>query len=74
MRHCALCDGYEAMDQRIAVLGTAKLGVKEALFPRTYSADITLFLGPDSELYAEDLQRTRGAGIRPLRRSARRVM
>jgi thioredoxin reductase (NADPH) len=63
VRHCAVCDGYEAMDQRIAVLGTAKLGVKEALFLRTYSADITLFLGPDSDLDAEDLQRTRDAGI-----------
>jgi thioredoxin reductase (NADPH) len=63
VRHCPVCDGYEAMDRRIAVLGTARLGVKEALFLRTYSTDITLFLGPDSELDAEDLQRTRDAGI-----------
>jgi thioredoxin reductase (NADPH) len=64
VRHCPICDGYEAIDRRIAVLGTAKLGVKEALFLRTYSADLTLFLASASELDADDLRRTRDAGIR----------
>jgi thioredoxin reductase (NADPH) len=46
VRYCPICDGYEVTDKRIGVLGTGERGVKEAIFLRSYSADITL-IAPD---------------------------
>lgn len=43
VRVCPICDAYEAIDQRIAVLGDGDLGGREALFLRTYSDRVTLF-------------------------------
>lgn len=41
-RICPICDAYEAIDKRIAVLGDGDLGAREALFLRHYSNDVTL--------------------------------
>lgn len=41
LRFCPICDGYEAQDQRIAVLGHAETAWRKALFLRTYSKDVT---------------------------------
>lgn len=46
LRYCPICDGYEVNDRRIAVLGDEERGVKEALFLRSYSRDVTL-ISPD---------------------------
>lgn len=46
LRYCPVCDGFEATDRAIAVLGRGKRGAKEALFLRSYSRHVTLF---DSE-------------------------
>lgn len=42
LRYCPVCDGYEASDQRIAVIGTGEHGHNEALFLRGFSAQVTL--------------------------------
>ena len=42
VRICPICDAYEAIDRRIAVLGDGDLGAREALFLRTYSDRVTL--------------------------------
>lgn len=42
LRYCPICDGYEATDQAIGVIGADSHGVAEALFLRTYSDDVTL--------------------------------
>jgi thioredoxin reductase (NADPH) len=42
LRFCPICDGYEARDQKIAVLGYAETGWRKALFLRTYSRGVTL--------------------------------
>jgi thioredoxin reductase (NADPH) len=44
IRFCPICDGYEAMDRRVGVLGDIKAGGKKALFLRTYTKDVALFL------------------------------
>jgi thioredoxin reductase (NADPH) len=44
LRYCPICDGYEARDKRIGVLGTVASGSAKSLFLRTYSADVTLLL------------------------------
>jgi thioredoxin reductase (NADPH) len=43
VRFCPICDAYEAMDQRIGVLGTADEACTKALFLRTYSRHVTIF-------------------------------
>jgi thioredoxin reductase (NADPH) len=42
IRHCGICDGYEVMGRKVAVIGSGAAGLKEALFLQTYTKDITL--------------------------------
>ena len=42
LRFCPICDGYEAMDRHIGVLGRAAVACKKALFLRTYSRRVTV--------------------------------
>ncbi|MBN8807335.1 MAG: NAD(P)/FAD-dependent oxidoreductase [Sphingomonas sp.] len=42
IRYCPICDGYEASDQRIGVIGTGDHGMREALFLRGFSKHVTL--------------------------------
>lgn len=41
-RYCPICDAYEVTDQRVGVIGTDTHGMKEALFLRGYTRDVTL--------------------------------
>ena len=43
IRFCPICDGYEAMDKRIGVLGPLSHAAGKALFLRTYSRALTVF-------------------------------
>ncbi len=48
VRICPICDGYEAIDKAVAVIGNDDKGVREAAFLRTYSDRVTLIhIGPD---------------------------
>lgn len=49
LRFCPICDGYEARDQKIAVLGHVDTGWKKALFLRTYSKDVTFLCADDPQ-------------------------
>ena len=64
IRYCPICDGYEVTDKRVGVIGSGSHGVAEALFLRSYTADITL-IAPDKALdvTAEDQQKLKAAGI-----------
>ncbi len=42
VRICPICDGYEATDKVVAVIGHSDKGVREAAFLRTYSDRVTL--------------------------------
>lgn len=42
VRVCPICDGYEAADKAVAVIGDDDAGVREAAFLRTYSDRVTL--------------------------------
>ena len=44
IRTCPICDGYEAIGKRVAVLGMGEHAAAEALFLRTYSDQISLLL------------------------------
>ena len=64
VRYCPICDGYEVTDQRIGVIGSDSHGVAEALFLRSYTADVSL-IAPDKALglEEEDRDKLRAAGI-----------
>lgn len=42
VRICPICDGYEATDKAVAIIGHDDMGVREAAFMRTYSDRVTL--------------------------------
>ena len=64
VRYCPICDGYEVTDKRVGVIGSDSHGVAEALFIRSFTADVTL-IAPDAALkLGPDDQRKLGqAGI-----------
>ena len=64
VRYCPICDGYEVTDKRVGVIGSDSHGVAEALFIRSYTADVTL-IAPDKalRLSSEDQQKLKDAAI-----------
>jgi thioredoxin reductase (NADPH) len=64
LRYCPICDGYEAIDRSIAVIGSARAAPKKALFLRTYSARVTALTTNSSEAWStEDEHQLRNAGV-----------
>lgn len=53
LRYCPICDGYEVTDKKVGVIGTGGHGMREALFLRGYSRDVTL-IAPDAEHMLDD--------------------
>ena len=49
IRYCPICDGYEVTDKKVGVIGSDSHGVAEALFLRSFTADVTL-IAPDTAL------------------------
>jgi thioredoxin reductase (NADPH) len=48
IRTCPICDGYEAIGKRVAVLGAGEHAAAEALFLRTFCEQVTLLLPLDA--------------------------
>ncbi len=63
VRLCAICDGFEASGQRIAVMGPSASVVGHANFLRTYSDRITVVLSEPGKLNRGDQSRARKCGI-----------
>ncbi len=64
VRWCPVCDGYEAMDRRILIVGAPSDGAKHALFVRTYARDLTLLLPEGTELANGDTAAMKQAEVR----------
>src|ERR1041385_9240605 len=64
VRYCPICDGYEVTDKKVGVIGSDSHGVAEALFIRSYTADVTL-IAPDKalQLKPDDYKKLKDAGI-----------
>ena len=64
VRYCPICDGYEVTDKRVGVIGSDSHGVAEAVFIRSFTADVTL-IAPDKALRLgpDDQQKLKDAGI-----------
>lgn len=64
VRHCPVCDGFEVMDKRVAVIGRGHKGANEALFLRHYTDNVTLFtIGALQDLCEEDRESLNECGI-----------
>ena len=64
IRYCPICDGFEVTDKRVGIIGSGKGGVGEAIFLRSYTADVTL-IAPDAalDLPEEDRRKLEAAGV-----------
>ena len=66
VRICAICDGYEARDDRIAVYGPAATVLQHACFLRTFSRRVTAVLSAPGLPDAAASLRARELGVRLL--------
>ena len=64
IRYCPVCDGFEVTDKKVGVIGSGKGGVNEAIFLRSFTADVTLIAADKAvDITAEDQARLEEAGI-----------
>lgn len=42
IRHCPICDAYEAIDHKVAIIGYGRCSIGETLLLRAYTEDLTL--------------------------------
>jgi thioredoxin reductase (NADPH) len=75
VRYCPVCDGFEALDRKIAVLGGRPKSIHEAFFLRTYSGDVT-YLPAHAEfgLSIDDANLAASKGIQVERRLAEEIV
>ena len=67
VRHCPICDAFEIIGRKVAIIGYGKCRIREALLLRVYTADLTLLtLGKELDVPPHELDLLREAGIRVL--------
>jgi thioredoxin reductase (NADPH) len=64
VRFCPVCDGYEATDKEVAVVGGIGSGSKKAIFLRTFTKNVSLFVTDDAKPDDHCLDELRRAGVR----------
>jgi thioredoxin reductase (NADPH) len=65
VRLCPVCDGYDVIDKRIAVVSSETNPIGHAMFMRAFSADVTLFDRSETSILTdEERQRLEAAGVR----------
>ena len=65
IRHCPICDAFEATGRKIALIAYGECRVKEAMMLRGYTSDLTvLTFGNPMQLSVADRQSLEAAGIR----------
>ena len=71
VRFCPVCDGYEATDKEVAVVGGIESGSKKAFFLRTFTQNVSLFVTDDVKPDDHCLDELRKAGVRVRGKPAR---
>jgi thioredoxin reductase (NADPH) len=55
IRYCPICDGYEVVGKRVAIIGSGSRCVREALFIKHFTSDLTLIsVGSEMALSEKD--------------------
>ncbi len=73
VRWCPVCDGYEAIDRRVLIIGESRHGAEHALFVRTYTSDLTLLLPDGAALSVRETAALEVAAVRVIRGTPARV-
>ena len=64
VRHCPICDGFEVIGKKVAVIGRGSKGINELRFIQHYTQDIALFtLGPDHDISEEERGKLEASGV-----------
>lgn len=64
IRHCPICDGFEAREQKVGLLGHGEQNIREALFIHHFSKDLTLLSYDEPmRISDEDMDVLRERGI-----------
>jgi thioredoxin reductase (NADPH) len=63
LRFCPICDGFEATDKRIGVLGTLRMAASKARFLRTYSRNVLLLPTDEPSRSSDETQALQHDGI-----------
>lgn len=64
VRLCPVCDGYDVIDKRIAIITSESDPTGHAMFMRTFSTDVTLFDRQEGSILSDDeCQRLKAAGV-----------
>jgi len=67
VRYCPICDAYEVIGQRVALIAFGRCRIKEAQLLRAYTTDLTvLTLGQRLDMAPDERQALAEAGIRTL--------
>lgn len=67
LRYCPVCDGFEAIGKKVAVIGNGKGGLGEALFVKHFAAEVTLLaLREPFHLTEEEANRLERASVRAI--------
>ena len=74
VRLCPVCDGYDVIDKRIAVISSEKNPIGHAMFMRSFSEDVTLFDRSEGAIISdEECQQLEAAGVTYVRSPVREV-
>jgi len=74
VRYCPICDGFESIGRKVAVVGRGKDGFREALFVRHFASEVSLFsLTGELSLEAPERARLDEAGVRVARDPVERL-
>jgi thioredoxin reductase (NADPH) len=74
VRLCPVCDGYDVMDQRIAVVSAQTNPIGHAMFMRSFSDDVTLFDRTEGSILSDaERQQLDAAGVRYISSAVRGV-
>lgn len=64
LRYCPVCDGFEASDKVVGVLGSDAHGAREAMFLREYTSDVTLMPRAAADLTDAQRAELAAAGVK----------
>jgi thioredoxin reductase (NADPH) len=75
IRVCPICDAFEVIDKKVAVIGHGRDALGEALFIRGYTADLTLLtLGTPMDLRPAEREKLVEVGVKIVEEPVVRVM
>ncbi|HEX8568934.1 MAG TPA: NAD(P)/FAD-dependent oxidoreductase [Caulobacteraceae bacterium] len=74
IRICPICDAYEVIDQAVGVIGRGDKAAREAMFIRTYTADLkVILLGGEDRISDENRRTLADAGVEVIESSLSRI-